>query len=115
MASPQEITDFLKKFKLVLLQDFTFIKRKKNLDTVSRLGITIPYVKTLFAQLTYKDYINGPEKDKDRHGNMIWEFGIHIQGEEIYIKLSDDFSFNKAKCISFHIADFPIKYPYKTS
>lgn len=113
MAAPEEITDFLKKFKIVLLSGFIFIPRKKNLDTISLLGIKISYVKTLFAQLTYKDYINGPEKDKDRHGNLIWEFGIHIQGKEIYIKLSDDFSFNRAKCISFHIADYPIKYPYK--
>lgn len=112
MASPQEITDFLKKFKYFLPQGFIFVPRKKNLDTVSYLGITIPYVKTIFSQLTYKNYVNGPKKDKDRHGNAIWEFGIHIQGEEIYIKLSDDFGFNKAKCISFHVADYPIKYPY---
>ena len=96
MTTPQEITGFLKKFKYVLLQEFVFIKRKKNLDTVSYLGIKISYIKTLFAQLTYKDYISGPEKDKDRQGNMVWQFGIHVQGEEIYIKLSDDFSFNRA-------------------
>ena len=114
MATIQEVTSFLKQFKHVLLQGFTFIPRKKNLDTVIYLGITIPYVKMIFSQLTYEDYISGPEKDRDRPSNMIWEFGIHAQGKDIYIKLSDDFSFNKAKCISFHIADYPIKYPYKT-
>ncbi|MFZ2603761.1 MAG: hypothetical protein WAX79_07175 [Candidatus Omnitrophota bacterium] len=113
MATPQEITDFLKKFKHVLSVDITFIPRRDNVATIAYLGITIAYVKTILSQLTYKDYIRGPLSDKDKHGNMLWEFGTHIQGEDIYIKLSDDFNFNKAKCISFHIATYSLVYPYK--
>jgi len=114
LAAPQEITDFLKKFKQVLSIEIVFIHRRDNVATIAYLGITIAYVKTILSQLTYKDYICGPQIDKDRSGSMIWEFGVNIQGEDIYIKLSDDFSFDKAKCISFHIAAFPLVYPYKT-
>ncbi len=115
MASIQEITDFLKKFKHILTQGFIIIHRNEYKTTCSYLGITISDVKDTISQLTYKDYSNGPEKDKGRPGNMIWEFGVHIQGEEIYIKLSDDFSFDRAKCLSFHIAAHPIKLPHKTT
>jgi len=55
----------------------------------------------------------GPEKDRDRKRGNIWEFGAEIDNEEVYIKLSDDFSRNIAKCISFHKAEFKISYPYK--
>lgn len=112
MTTPQEITDFLKKFKHVLSAGFIFISRRDNVATIAYLGITIAYVKTILSQLTYKDYIRGPQSDKNGSGNMIWEFGLNIQGENIYIKLSDDFSFNKAKCISFHVAAYPLVYPY---
>ena len=115
MASIQEITDFLKKFKHVLTQGFIIIPRNDYKLTCSYLGITISDVKDTISQLTYKDYSNGPEKDKDRPGNMIWEFGVRMHGEDIYIKLSDDFNFNIAKCLSFHIAAYPIKLPHKTA
>lgn len=113
MAKPEEITTFLKKFKPLAVNELNFISRKDNLATISYLGLTIPDVKSILSQLTYKDYVKGPEEDKDRPGNMIWEFGIHIKGEDIYIKLSDDLSFDKAKCISFHIAKYPIQYPFE--
>jgi len=114
LAAPQEITEFLKKFKHVLTQGFIIIPREDYKLTVSYLGITISDVKDTISQLTYKDYINGPGKDKGRPGNVIWEFGVHIQGEAIYVKLSDDFNFDRAKCLSFHIAVHPFKFPHRT-
>ncbi len=114
MASTQEITEFLKKFKHVLTQNFIVIPRSDYKTTCSYLGITISDVKNTISQLTYKDYMNGPEKDKGRPGNMVWEFGVRMQGEEIYVKLSDDFGFDRAKCLSFHIAVHPIKLPHRT-
>lgn len=113
MAKPEEITVFLKKFKPLIVKELILVKRKENLATISSLGLTVPDVKGILSQLTYKDYVKGPEGDKDGSGNMVWEFGIHIKGEDIYIKLSDDFSFDRAKCISFHIAMYPVQYPYK--
>lgn len=115
MVPPQEITDFLKKFKHVLTQGFIIIPREEYKLTVSYLGITISDVKDVLSQLTYKDYMNGPEKDRDRPGVMIWEFGVHIQGEAVYIKLSDDFNFDRAKCLSFHIAVRPFRFPHRTT
>ena len=63
--------------------------------------------------LTYENYHRGPEKDRDRKKNSVWIFGAEVDNEEIYIKLSDDFNCDIAKCISFHKAESKINYPYK--
>lgn len=64
--------------------------------------------------LSVADYSAGPKPDRDRGGD-IWEFGKDIDGYEVYIKLKvasvDDAMI--AKCISFHIAQYPLKYPHK--
>ena len=108
-----EIVAFLRNFKRLAQSNFIFIQRKKNLDSISQLGIKISQVKSIIMQLTYENYHKGPERDKDRKKGNIWEFGVIIDHEEVYVKLSDDFSHNIAKCISFHKAEFKISYPYK--
>jgi len=115
LVAPSEITDFLKEFKRNLSKKFTFIPRRGNMDTLTKFGLTVKHVKQILANLTHKNYFNGPSRDRDRKTKMVWEFGTHIGGEEIYIKLSDDFSFSVAKCISFHEAERPIIYPFKAS
>jgi hypothetical protein len=60
------------------------------------------------------DYSSGPDPDRDIPGD-IWVFGKEINGHEVYIKLRIfyDGSEKKGKCISFHEADHPIKYPFR--
>lgn len=111
-AQPKKIVEFLKLYKEIAQKKFTFISRKKNLDSITDLGITITQAKTIIMQLTYENYYKGPEEDKDRKGINIWEFGVKVDGEEIYIKLSEDLSWGTAKCISFHKAEYKISYPY---
>lgn len=100
-------------FKRNAQTNFTFVHRKKNLDSLSQLGVTIDDAKNEIFKLTIKNYISGPSKDKDRTLGNVWIFGTSINGYEIYIKLSDNFKGNMAKCISFHKADFKCKYPYR--
>jgi hypothetical protein len=54
----------------------------------------------------------GPEPDKDKPGD-IWIFGKEIEGKEVYIKLKIAIvgEVRIAKCISFHIANFPLSFP----
>jgi len=113
VATPKEITDFLKNFKKTAQNKFELIPRKLNLDFISHLGITIRQAKNMIMQLTYENYYNGPEKDRDRQKGNIWEFGADIDNEGVYIKLSDDLSSNIAKCLSFHKPEFKITYPYR--
>jgi len=112
-ATPKEITAFLRDFKRLAQNEFKFIPRKKNLDSLAQLGIRIRQAKDIILQLTYEDYSKGPKEDRDRPRGNLWEFGTKIGDDDVYIKLSDDFSRNIAKCLSFHKAEFEINYPYK--
>ena len=101
------------KFKKYMVDKFTFIPRRSNIDTLARLGITVKHARQIIVQLTYKDYYRGPARDRGGPEFNVWEFGKEINGDQLYIKLSDDFAYDYAKCISFHIAEYEIKYPYK--
>lgn len=115
IARKEDIGNFFYKFKFFAQNPecFTFIERDKNMKSLAELGIKTPQAKNTILQLTYKDYCSGPEKDHEYPDCSIWTFGYEINDKEVYIKLSDDFSHNIAKCISFHIAELPISYPHK--
>jgi hypothetical protein len=91
------------------------VPRHDSMVTLSHLGLTKRNLAEILLTLSVEDYCNGPEDDRDQ-GGEIWVFGKLIRGYEIYIKLKvavvDGDSI--AKCISFHIAKFPLRYPCKT-
>lgn len=98
---------------------FHLVKRRdrKNRDFISSLGLTIKEaIRTIhlptIRRLTHKNYCSGPEKDRDIENCNVWVFGVEINNEEIYIKLSDNFKYELAKCISFHEAEHSLKYPH---
>jgi len=108
-----KVTLFLFKFKEFAQNVFSFYKRQESLDTITRLGITIPQAKKEILSLTYEDYYRGPIPDKDRKGEEFWEFGKIICGEEIFIKLKTISRKGAAVCFSFHTPHEALEYPYK--
>ena len=112
-AEPYQITNFLMLFKEFAKSNFYFVDRKKNLDCLARLGITIQQAKVEILGLTYEDYYRGPIPDKDRKGEEFWEFGKTISGEQVFIKLKAESKHGVAICFSFHIPGETIEYPYK--
>lgn len=113
IPSRRKIKAFLKEFKDFSDKKFEFVDRPKNMQLLMDLNINDLIAKEIILNLTHKNYSNGPEKDRDREKGNVWKFGSRINGEEVYIKLSDDFTGDKARCISFHKAEFKIEYPYK--
>ena len=111
----KEISDFLYKFKIFAqnIKCFSFVYRKKNLQDIMNLDITPEQSVEIIKELTYKNYVSGPQKDIDYPDRDVWVFGCENNGHEIYIKLSGDFSHNVAKCISFHKSDRSLSYPHK--
>lgn len=109
-----EISAFLFQFKFFAqaAPGFSPIDRQKNIDSITDMGITVPQFKSIILKLTPKNYVSGPEKDVKYPEHDIWRFGYDFGGEELYIKLSGNFSHGVAKCISFHKAEFPMRYPY---
>ncbi len=94
--------------------DIVIAARKKNSDTLARLGLLYRHQLEILKGLTYRDYFNTlPPTDKDPEA---WEFGVTEQGQSIYIKLAlitDRTGNEYLTCVSFHIATQPITYPYK--
>jgi len=107
---------FLKDFKKIVTQErgLDIVGRKENKKSLLQLGFTRKNCKNEILNLSVSDYCAGPKPDKDRPG-VIWEFGKNISGYDIYIKLkiAETGSVRIAKCISFHIAEFPIINPLK--
>lgn len=114
-ATKAEIVGFLYQFKFFsdLPNGFNFVERKKNMDCIAELGISIGQVKKVIKDLTDKNYVSGPEPDKDYQSKKVWKFGYSLDEQELYIKLADDLGHSVAKCISFHKALFPLTYPYQ--
>lgn len=48
----------------------------------------------------------------NRFGDL-WVFGKDVKGQEVYIKICYGLPNRSTICISFHVAEFPMNYPYK--
>jgi len=91
-----------------------FRNREKNLNALAELDITPAQREEYIMGLTPEDYCSGPNKDKDVPGRPdYYEFGITINGKEVYIKQSMGLPNKAIDCISFHPAEWPLNYPLK--
>ena len=110
------VRDFLLQFKQAVTQGsgVDIVPRQDTLRTMSQLGLTKSNLEELLLSLSVADYCKGPEDDRDRSGH-IWVFGKQVAQQDVYIKLKvfDVKGVSMAKCISFHIAEFEMKYPYR--
>ncbi len=81
--------------------------RKENMNTLTQLGMTSQQAFEEIMELSYADYVSGPDRDWDRPDEEpLWVFKKTVQDEVLYIKFK--FYFTQAgekgvKFISFHI------------
>jgi hypothetical protein len=115
MTSKQEVEQFLKELKvktevfgILFLDD-----RGKNQQTLHDLEISPAKRKEIIANLKPEDYNEGPLAEKMRGILPMWVFGKEVKQKEVYIKISMGLENNSAVCISFHIAEHTMSYPYK--
>ena len=115
-ASGPQVSSFLKEFKEIVTSGsgLLVIPRAAKNPTITMLGLTKKTVELEILGLSVTDYSSGPVPDRDRPGEL-WIFGKEINGHEIYIKLkiAEIKDTKIAKCISFHEAEFSLKYPFK--
>jgi hypothetical protein len=60
-----------------------------------------------------EDYCEGPLEEKMRGILPMWVFGKEVKNKELYIKISMGVENSSVICISFHIAENCLNYPYK--
>jgi hypothetical protein len=112
MVDQDGINKFLGYFKkCVTEKGLLLIQRQKNIETITKLGLTLLDIRKEILKLDYKDYISGPKEDRDFPGE-VWEFGKLIEYEDVYIKLKLKTG-DKPVCLSFHRFEREAKYPFK--
>ena len=112
-ANKLHIRDFLHAFKRIAAKSGIYvIPRDKNKQALADLELTAKNRFETIMSLSVLDYCRGPEPDRDKPG-YIWEFGRILEGMPVYIKLkvADIDRGQIATCISFHAADFPLRFP----
>ena len=57
--------------------------------------------------------MQGPVVDELNRIGEMWVFGKDVKGREIYIKVMISSHTSQTICISFHIAEHPLVYPFK--
>jgi hypothetical protein len=115
MADKNEVEQFLKDFKqkLEVFQIYFVDTRKKNTIAYLGLEITPAQRKDIIKGIKTDDYSQGPLDDKIYGNASLWVFGKIIKKKEIYIKISMGRPGLSVICISFHLAEHPMKYPLK--
>lgn len=115
MATEEDVEAFLEQFhqKLRIFSIIFRDDRGKNAQTLAELEITPKYRETIIEEIKTEDYSQGPIIDTLNHIGEMWVFGKDIKGKEVYIKISLGRSNCQTICISFHIAEYKMKYPFK--
>ena len=104
--TPAEVAQFLSDMKkAVNAGKISFIPRKKNMFTLAKLGLTMKDVKDELINLSYANYVSGPETDYDcPASDCFWIFKTMIDSSCIYIKVKVLYQTDGGvKIVSFHI------------
>lgn len=115
IATLAEIQKFLNDFhQKVEVFDIMFLdEREKNMNAISDLSLTRGERKQIIKSLTIDNYSEGPIKNILNQWGDLWVFGKDVQNQEVYIKICYGQPNRSTICVSFHVAEFPMQYPYK--
>lgn len=98
----------MKIWGIVFLDD-----RGKNFATLSALDIRPIDRERVLEDLRVADYSEGPKPEEMYGTKEMWVFGRIVKAEEIYIKITTGIPGSNTLCISFHIAEKKMSYPFK--
>ena len=106
------LDDFFVKYRIF---DIVFMERKnpKNVQTLLLLEISPSKRRQIIEATSVDDYVEGPLADTLYQISDMWVFGKNFQGHQLYIKISMGRANANVLCISFHMAEKPMSYPFK--
>jgi hypothetical protein len=115
MATKLEVQRFLRTFhaKLKVFDILFRDDREKNRKTLFDLDITPVYRVEIIKSLAVTDYSAGPIVSELDKNTEMWVFGKDVKQREVYIKISLGFPNASVICISFHLAEHDLSYPFK--
>ena len=107
IKTKQEVEQFLNQFNIKFdIWGIFYLDRDKNAEALKALGITPKARDEIVRQLSSDDYVETLPAD---FFNEMWVFGRDMDGTELYIKIALGQPNSKTICISFHVAEHPIK------
>lgn len=107
----QEVRQFLQAFRAQWEQHgIVFVEREKNLQALLDLELLPEQRETILQELPISGYIKGPKPDTVVVGANYWEFGVQVNGREVYVKLSLGPDDGPVVCLSFHPAERTMRY-----
>lgn len=115
MAKRSEVQVFLNDFKVklgvwgIIFRD----DRSKNAQALLDLEITPISRETILKELKVEDYAEGPITEVLNNGADMWVFGKELKKKEVYIKITLGIAGRQVICISFHVAEHAMNYPFK--
>ena len=115
MTTREEVQNFLEQFhsKMKVIGIIYRDDRGKNRKTLEELEIVPSFRKIVIESLSVDDYVEGPVVDTLNKLGELWVFGKDVKGREVYIKIMMSEQVPQTICISFHLAEHPMKYPLK--
>ena len=115
MITVEEVKEFLNQFNIkAQIFGIQFRNdRKKNRETLLLLDISPLQRELIVKNLQVQDYVEGPVIDVLNKEGEMWVFGKDVKGREVYIKITLGYENGQTICISFHIAEHPLSYPFK--
>lgn len=115
MVERNDVERFLKRFKEKMkFWDIVFLDdRGKNAQALADLELRPTFRKKIIEDLDIVDFSQGPLPENWFGSREMWVFGKHVKGNEIYIKITMGQEGSGTICISFHKAEYPMKYPFK--
>lgn len=117
MTTLPEVQNFLDEFFVKYrIFDIVFMERKhpKNSQTLLLLEIPPTKRRQIVETITVEDYVEGPLSDTLYKISDMWVFGKMVKSHAIYIKISLGRAGSSVLCISFHLAERPLRYPFKS-
>jgi len=111
-----EVNEFLSSFQDKRRTfEIIFIDRPKNKQSLLDLEIRPIDREKFIDQLTIEDFSEGPLPENWHGSKEMWVFGKEIKEQEVYIKICLGAPNSNVICISFHIAEYPMKYPLRSN
>ena len=111
IKTKQEVEQFLSLFGVKFdIWGIFYLDRDKNEEALKALGITPKARDEIVRKIQTDDYVETLPAD---FFNEMWVFGKDMDRTELYIKIALGQPNNRTICISFHVAEHPIKYAFK--
>lgn len=121
-ATKKNIQDFLQKLteelnnpEFDITQNFLFIPRRENLQTLVDLDYDVDQVVEHLRALTVEEFSEAIIDKDNAQPPFLMVFGRTINQKLVYIKIKirEKEDCSKVVCVSFHFADHPMSFPFK--